>query len=242
MSSTRFLALLVAAAALTVGARLLGEWVRVAALVGLGGAGLYGFLRVEVAKLQFVRALRGQPERDTARVLHALENVAERVELAERLGATPPPVALRGGRERFVYPAAARAQAWWTMWASAALAALVVLLGATTSFATTADLLAWLALAAAFAAGALLMRRWLATTHVIVEATDDALRIRHPDGTTEALPWHEITTVREQSLLQSFTVQSPATRVTVWQTLGGYGRLVNIVATRVPEGVRWRAT
>lgn len=242
MSHRRFLVLLVALAALTVGARLLGEWVRVAALVAIGAAGLWGFVRVEVAKLQFVRALDGQPERETTRVMHALENVAERVELAERLGAPLPAVTLRGGRERFGYPDAVRQQAWWMMWASAAFAALVVALGATTDFATTADLLAWLALAAAFAAGALLMRRWLAGTHAVVEVTDDALLLHQAGGRTTTLPWPAVTAVRERSLLQSFTLHAGGERVTVWQSLDGYGRLVNIAATRVPEGARWSAT
>lgn len=242
MSHRRFLVLLLAIAALSIGARLFGDWVRVAALAAIGLLGLWGFVRLEVAKLQFVRALLGQPEPETRRVLGALENVAVRVELAERLGATAPPVTLRGGRERFVYPDAVRTQARWTMWASGAFAALVVWLGATSDFASTGDLLAWLALAVGFSAGALVMRRWLASTRAVVEATDDALLLRQASGDTLTLPWAGITEVRERSLLQSFTVRGASGRVTVWDSLEGYGRLVNIVATRVPEGARWRAT
>jgi hypothetical protein len=242
-----FVALVVAVVA--IGRHVVGSEFVVMYFVAIGALGLLATVANERGRQRLARWLieRGPDAQD--RTLVNLENAVDRPELAMLLDRSAPVVPLRAAAEVFRYPRDAARTSKWTMWLSA-LIALIAAAG------WIADRLndrgpfygpesQWwepLALSGGFAASAVFMW-WMARESTgELEVSDDGLAWRVPGRKPKVIAWTEVTAAGRSSLARRLVVRAPGRRIAVSDVLIGYGRLTNLVATRLPRTVTWTAS
>ena len=249
MTSREFVVIVFVVAVVAVGRRLVGQEFVVAYFVAIGVLGLVGTIANERGRRRVARWLveRGPDAQD--RALVNFENAVDRPELASALDRMAPVVPLRGAREVFRYPPDAARTSTWTMYGSAVIAALAGagwisdrLTGQTRFYGADAHWWEPLALVGGFSASAALMW-WMARESTgELEVTEQGLTWRVSGRQPRSIAWTEVTAAERSELSRRLVVRARARRIAVSDVLIGYGRLVNLVATRLPGTARWSAS
>lgn len=211
----------------------LGFFVLVAAI------GITITLWSEVILARVARLLRRRSDLAQEQTLLLLEDVAGRADLAARLGRTAPRVPLRAPIEIYRYPPEAERPARWVMWACAVMAAVMLSLPVLDPRSSW-----WTAgiLAAAFCGGTWLMHHYTVAVRSWFEVTDAEIRHRIANGSLRVIAWEDVLEAHHSTLGQTLSVRAGKRRIVVPNTVEGYGRLVNVVASRLPPAARWIAT
>jgi len=241
MSKRGYVAVIVMVFIMTIGARLLGEWFRVGVLVTLGLLVLIATIRYERLKSRITHFLSEQPPGDQDAILVWDEGWEDRPEILARLGRQGPRVPLRGGRELFAYAPHHVTAAVWSMAGGAAITAFAAGMAI---FSPPNDPSEWpylVALLIGFGAMTAFMPWQIRIARSRIEVTDQAIASLAPDDARTAWAWSEIVSAKTSWLGSSLVLRtSGGRRIWIGHSIDGYGRLANLIATRIPEGVAWR--
>ena len=224
---------------LAVGTALYGDRFFLGFFVIFAAIGIAVTLWSEVILTRVTRLLRRRSELAQEQTLLLLEDAAARHDLATRLGRTAPPVPLRAPMEVYRFPAEAVRPVRWVMWMSATMAlviAMIPLLDPTASWWEMGGL------AVAFAAGAWLMKYQAVAVRSWFEITETEIRHQVFGGTPRVIAWSDVREARHSTLGQALSIRSAGRNIVVPNTVEGYGRLVNLVASRLPPTARWIST
>jgi hypothetical protein len=241
MSKRGYVTVIAMVVVMTIGARLLGEWFRVAVFVALGLLGLVATIRYERVKSRITDFLSEQPPEEQDAILVWDEAWEDRPEILARLGRQGPRVPLRGGREVFAYAPHHVTAAFWSMIVGAALTAFAAGMAI---FAPPNDPSEWpylIALLIGFGAMTAFMPWQIRIARGRIEVTEEAIASLAPDGARTAWSWSEIVSAKTSWLGSSLVLRTlGGRRIWIGHSIDGYGRLANLIATRIPEGVVWR--
>lgn len=249
MTYRQFWATILVVSVVTVGRHLVGPKFAAAYFIALGVFGVAATVYYAYWKRRLARQLREWHVDAQDRALVALESVPFRPELAEALGRAQPRVPLRGTREDFAYPPDAARTTRWVMRGAIFLAGFFalgwlsdILLGRTRFVQADTPVLEAVGLITLFAAAGFAMW-WMARESTgVLEVTDEGLTWRVPGRTPKQLRWGDVTEVRHGELSRRLVVRAGREKIAVSDVLTGYGRLINLVATRLPVGARWTAS
>ena len=75
-----------------------------------------------------------------------------------------------------------------------------------------------------------------------LEVSEQGITWRVPGRKPKAIAWTEVTAAGRSELARRLVVRAPGRRIAVSDVLIGYGRLTNLVATRLPQTVTWTAS
>ncbi|HSA54608.1 MAG TPA: PH domain-containing protein [Gemmatimonadaceae bacterium] len=219
-----------------------------AAFSGLGAIGLVAtaFNERRGARLRDTLASLEPAARDE--VLVRLENSEMRAHAVHDLGIAAPRVPLRRPLESFACSESqARTMRWGTrLWL--VLGTFLVLdyasdqlLGRAIFFSASLSWWESIGIVLIWVAGTALSW-WLARgSRAVVRVSDAALELECPGRRTRRIAWEEVTAVRFGGFPRRLRVASGAERIVVHDTIQGYGRLLNITLSRLPDGVVARA-
>jgi hypothetical protein len=249
MTYRQFWATILVVGVVTVGRHVVGPEFAAAYFMVLGAFGLVATLYYAHWKRRLARRLSEWDPNAQDRALVAMEAVSFRPELAEALGRTQPRVPLRGTRERFTYPPEAARTTRWVMRAGLSLSGFFalgwlsdVVLGRTRFVGPDTPRFEIAGLIAAFGAMGLMMW-WMARESAgVLEVTDEDLTWRVPGRAPKRIRWADVTEVRHGELSRRLVVRAGRRQIAVSDVLVGYGRVINLVATRLPVSARWRAS
>ena len=248
MTYRQFWATVLVVSVVTVGRHRAGPEFAAVYFIALGVFGVAATVYYAYWKRRLARQLREWHVDAQDRALVALESVPFRPELADALGRAQPRVPLRGTREDFAYPPDSARTTRWVMrgsnflcgffalgWLSDILLGRTRFVGADTPAREAAGLIA------IFAAMGLAMW-WMARESTGVTVTDEGLTWCVQGRIPTLIRWTEITDVRHGELSRRFVVRAGRQKIAVSDVLTGYGRLINLVATRLPPSARWTAS
>jgi len=176
--------------------------------------------------------------------LMLLENASIRHGLAEELELPVPRVPLRGGSESFRYSPDASRTSQWAMYACA-------LVGGFLCLGSLSDLLLrrntfidpqgnwWDVPAVVLGMGAAAFVMWWNARQLrgVLEITDEALTLFVPGRATRRIAWQEVVRAKLAEFPHGISVWSRTQRIAASDALIGYGRAINLIATRLPAGV-----
>jgi hypothetical protein len=93
-----------------------------------------------------------------------------------------------------------------------------------------------------FAAGGVMMRWMLEATAGQLEVTDEGLVYRNGDRVLRNIVWDDITEAGTSPIADVLWVRAGRTKLAVSNHLIGFGRVVNLVASRAAARSRWKAS
>ena len=224
---------------LTIGASFVIGYFVVMAVLGLLATLAHASFRKRLG-----RYVKRMSETGQQRTLVLLENTAVRHGLAEDLQLAVPRVPLRGDRESFRYPADSARTARWTMYACGILGGFL-LLGAVSDLVLHRNAFIdpngkWWevpCVMALLAAAAFVMWWSARESRGVLEITDEALILSVPGRAMRRIAWDEVVRAKLGAFPQSIRVWSRTERIAASDALIGYGRAINLIATRLPAGV-----
>jgi hypothetical protein len=226
-----------------------GDNVRLLAISAIALVGLVATILIARRKARIAEALSRESPDAQADVLVLLENLAIRPDLARPLGRPAPRVPLRRCEEIFRYSEQAVRTSRWTMTGCIVIAGLAaagamadLLFGTEHFFAQGVPWWEPAGLIAFFGGAALFMRWTLRIGRARIHITDDAITLAMVDGSLRRIDWSSVVEVRRSDLARSLTIRSQRDRIIIWDTLDDFGRVVNLVATRMPNDAPWRAS
>jgi hypothetical protein len=241
MSKRGYFGLVVLVLAGTLGAQLIGEWVRTTLLVALGVAGLTLTAYTEWRKHRITRFLAALPPEDQDALLVYDEGWRDRPEVLAALGRRGPRVPLRAERERFRYAPHHARYVRWTWWGTIALEGVLVCTALFARPQDAAERLSLGALLVGFGGSLAYLPFEIRRFRSEVVVTDAGLSVVHPDGSSQRLSWAAVRDARDSRLSSSLVLRGPGVRIRIGYEISGYGRLANLIATRLPEGITLRA-
>lgn len=222
------------------GRQFVGDWVLIAVLGAMALAGIALTAWIEYRKSRITQFLATQPADDQDARLVWLEDWADRPEIEDNLDRRGPRVPLRGEREHFRHAPHHLTVLRWTFVGTAAL---VIILLCVAVLPPT-DLSEWpylVALVIGFGASLAYLPTQLRRYAECVEVTDSALAVIRANGRRDEIPWDSIQSVRTSALSSMLVVHSAALTIRIPHVILGYGRLANLIASRLPSNVAWRA-
>jgi hypothetical protein len=232
--------LVVLVAGMTLGAHLVGEWVRIAVVVAIVVAGIALTAWTERFKWKFTQFLADKsPEEQDARLVWA-ESWADRPEILANLDRQGPRVPLRTERERFEHAPHHVTVMRWTFAGTALLVAIFAYVGVAHPPTARDEQVYLILLIVGFGASLTYLPGQIRRYGEQIEVTDAALEVVRSNGRREAMPWASIRDVRNSSFNKLLVIRSTETTVRIPHVIEGYGRLANLIATRLPPSVPWR--
>ena len=235
-----FLTLLIVV--MTVGAQFIGEWFRATIIGVLAVSGIVLTIWHERWKRRIVEFLATREPEDQDALLVWDEGWQDRPEILERLGRRGPRVPLRGEREIFGYAPHHATMARF----STAMGILIVIAALGNAVLALppepSERVALLALVVGFGAMTLLMPWQIRLATSQLEITDNAITVIGADGRREVTAWSDIAAAKDSRLASALILRTMAgRRIWIGHVIEGYGRLANLIATRLPEHLAWRS-
>jgi hypothetical protein len=234
-----FLFLLIAVT--TLGRQFLGNWVLIVVFGGMAVLGIVVTTLLEYRKARITQLLDRQPPDAQDGSLVWLEDWADRPEIEDRLDRRGPRVALRGDREKFEHETHHLTLCRWTFVLTAALVLGFSYMGL---FHPPADPVEWrylVALIIGFGFSLAYLPSQMRMYAERIEITDEALEVMRSSGRRDVIPWADIQSVHTSAIRSMLVIRSSGTTVRIPHIIVGYGRLANLIASRLPSGVAWRA-
>ena len=226
-----------------------GDNARLLAISAIALVGLIATILFARKKTRIAEALSREPPETQTNVLVLLENLSIRPDLASRLGKPAPRVPLRRQEEIFRYPDEVVRTGRWTMIGCIVMAGFAATGWITdvlfdTEHFISQDMPWWepAGLIAFFGVGALAMGWAVRASKGRIHISDDAIILAVENGPSRRIAWSSVVEVRRSELFRSLTVRSRSDRIVMWDTLGDFGRAVNLVVTRIPIEARWLAS
>jgi hypothetical protein len=225
----------------TLGARFIGEWVRLTMLVGMALVGIGLTSWVEYKKWRITRMLGSKSEDEQDARLVWVEDWADRPEILGNLDRRGPTVPLRSERERFIHAGHHLTVIRWTFWATAVLVLIFVYVAIARPPTDRSEWPYLIALIAGFGASLAYLPSQIRLYSEAIEVTDSALEVIRSNGRRDVIPWATVESVRTSALMSTLVIRASAGVVRIPHIIGDYGRLANLIATRLPATVAWRS-
>jgi hypothetical protein len=239
---------LVIVGAFMIGRAIYGDRVVVGYFLLIGIIGAVAIVLLERRRSRLNRLLSVLPEDVRDSLLVVLENSEIRGIAVADAGLRGPRVPLRGDVEQFAYPSShARTMAWTTnIWSF--LGGLFLLgylsdraLGHERFFYARDSWWYVAGIAAMCVAGAAGSWWCKCEAQAVVRVTDERLTLEVPGRRTRSVAWSDVREVQIHSLSRGLKVRGADARIGAGSQIVGYGRLLNLVLTRVPPSTRVRA-
>jgi len=231
-----------------IGRALYGDWVVIGYFLLVGIVGAVAIVLFERRRSRLNRLLSVLPEEVRDSLLVVLENSAIRGIAVADAGLRGPRVPLRGDVEQFSYPSSHARTAAWTMNTWIFLSGLFLLgylsdraLGHERFFSAQDswwDVASIAMLCVAGVAGSWWCK---CQAEAVVRVTDERLILEVPGRRTRSVAWSDVREVHLYSLSRGLKVRGADARIAAGSQIVGYGRLLNLVLTRVPPSARVRA-
>lgn len=245
MTVRQFIAIIVVVAVLNLADHFHGVSGRAGVFIALGVVGLLGAIWYERFRSRLRDGLAALDPEARDNVLVSLENSELRADALTDLDVDPPRVPLRRAVETFAYPPSHTRTMRWTMNLWIFLGGFLVVgslsdrvLGTERFMASSEGWWELAGLALLFIAGASSSWWFMRGTMAIVRVTDEAIELQTPGRRVRRIAWADVTQARLGVLSRQLRIRSHDERIAVGDTIEGYGRLANIVATRLPGGRR----
>jgi hypothetical protein len=243
MSKKAWITFFLLLCAIQLGSLFIGEWVALASIVVMALGGIVLTVHDERLKRRISRFLGALEESDQDALLVWDEGWDARPEIVARLGRRGPPVPLRGAQEEFTY-----ASHHATMARVGLLSGVMVacMLSALAIFEMPVD--RWerilLFVMIAVMTGIALSMPWqirIATSRVVI--TDDTVTVVDRRGRGVSIPWAHIVDAKDSAINHMLRLRTvDGRRIWVGHFIDRYGRLANLIESRLPEHVAWRAS
>lgn len=220
---------------------------KIAVFSTLGAVGLVATLSHERRRSRFIDALASMTPEVRHEVLIHLENDPLRAEAVHDLGIVPPPVPLRRPVELFPHRANHVRTVRWTvnLWLVVGglltVGALVDwLLGPAVlpvTFHSPAEIYG---LALMWPVGTVVSWWLLAQSRSTLRVSEQGLELTCPGRRTRRMAWTEVMSARFDGLPRHLRLTSATERIVVGDSFQEYGRLLNIIVSRIPSNARTR--
>lgn len=218
---------------------------KIAVFSMLGAVGVVVTLSHERRRARFIDALASMSPEVRHEVLIHLENDPLRAEAVHDLGIVPPPVPLRRPVEVFPHRANHVRTVRWTVNLWLLVGGLLTLGAAAHRLLGPGQSPPWFhspvevyGLALMWFVGTVVSRWLLAQSRSVLRVSEEGLDLTCPGRRTRRMTWADVVSVRFDGLPRRLRLASATERIVVGDSFQEYGRLLNIIVSRIPARAR----